>query len=204
MGESALIDKETGRIFWEGGSSSTLSASIAPKLSEFGLNHFKSTVLSILLLTALVSYLANWIRQMIIDQEPGTSTFIKTAAVTMVQWTLLRMPKMNRWLVSGIVILYLIESYTCSTRRYLANSISSPHGLEEYIEQLRREPPAVVWKLRCFHYEKFDIGHMLNRLLRSKSNVNENDTTIKPSPFLPPFTRKVVTHEATTTYQYNK
>jgi len=49
MGESALIDKETGRIFWEGGATSTVSASISPLLSDWGLHRAKSTILSVAL-----------------------------------------------------------------------------------------------------------------------------------------------------------
>ena len=52
MGESALIDKESGRIFWEGGSTSTIHASIAPFLGDLGLRHLKGTALSVLLLFA--------------------------------------------------------------------------------------------------------------------------------------------------------
>lgn len=205
MGESALIDKETGRIFWEGGSSSTLSASIAPKLSEYGLNHFKATLLSGLLLVVLISYTASSIRQLIELKQstPGPSTFLTNTILLIAQWTILRVPKMNRWLVGAILILYLIESYTCSTRRYLANSISSPQGLEDYIEQLRREPPSVIWKLRCFHYRRFAIDEIL-RLVRSDSKVYDHGTATKPPPFKSPLIRKVVTHEATMKYQYNR
>ena len=53
MGESALVDKETRRIFWEGGST-TLSASLAPFLDGYGVKHLKATLMSCIFLLALL------------------------------------------------------------------------------------------------------------------------------------------------------
>ena len=62
MGESALIDKETGRIFWEGGPKTSATASIAPILSDLGLHRLKSTLLSIALMSCLIYKLTSSLR----------------------------------------------------------------------------------------------------------------------------------------------
>lgn len=81
-GESALIDKETGRIFWEKGGgggryspgggitgswsrATTLSAATFDKLGIVGmlLGHTKASLLTILLFAGLFGLLAAWLRQ---------------------------------------------------------------------------------------------------------------------------------------------
>ena len=59
-----------------------------------------------------------------------------------------------------IIGLYLVEAFTCQTRRYLSNTFSSSssnNGAEEelysYIEQLKMAQPVVTWTITKFHYE---------------------------------------------------
>ena len=238
MAESALIDKESGRVYWEGGSSSTLSASLIPKVEELGLSHLKATILSGLLLLALVSFVAHWIRQHLdaaATSKPFTgemvggtnAPFYKTVPLFILQWTLLKTPKLDGSFVICVILLYLLEAHTCSTRRFLANAITSPDEVEVYIERLRNEAPIITWKVRCFHYEKSYwltptrtvqlIWQKLSSKLHDTGKVSNTTTTEEekttvddPSHVVPkesdnvsgPFKRKVISHQATSTYTF--
>jgi hypothetical protein len=208
MGECALVDKETGRIFWEGGST-TLSASLAPFLDGYGVKHFKATLMSCIFLLAILSSIVARIRLHVQESiNPESCSWPVSALLFVAHWTILRLPKINGKILLTVIALYLIESYTCSTRRYLANAISSPTEVEEYIERLRQEPPVVTWKVRCFHYEQRKWLSALSylwafrRFLITKEKM-EDEVLPFVEPLLPwMFTRKVVTHETSGNYTY--
>ena len=232
MAESALIDKESGRVFWEGGSSSTLSASLYPKIGLPGFSHFKATVLSSLLFLALVSVLSQWVQQKLEGSRLGTTTTTTTATqgiarplhqtigVFLLQWTLFRTPNFDGAFVIVLVLLYLVEAYTCSTRRYLANAIlSSTSEVEEFIEKLREEPPVVRWKVRCFHYEKpyclspIKTAQSVLKAFTTKTKISSNITGTEDLPPVlqkesdnvsGPFRRKVISHEAVANYTFSR
>lgn len=206
MGESALIDKETGRIFWEGGSKTSISASISPLLSDLGIHRLKSTLLSIVLLTCLLAILAKHLRVRLGDSEP--LAWPTAICMVITRWTLLKLPEFDNWFLLTVVTLYLWEAYHCNTRRYLANAISIPDEVEEYIERLRQELPQITWKVRCFHYEQRAWASillprvLLRKIFRqedSDSQIDSTAATLAPS-FL---TKKVVIHEAEANYEYN-
>ena len=207
MGESALIDKESGRIFWEGGSTSTIHASIAPFLGDLGLRHLKGTALSVLLLFAALSFLATYIRERITGWEPTGCPMI--VLLTLIKLTIVKIPKFNNWLLMTTILCYLLEASTCNTRRYLTNAISSPDGVEEYIERLRNENPIVTWKVRCFHYERRWLAFLVapQLLFRNPDMSGDADGNgdrtlgVTPSGLL---TKKVVTHHAEATYTFNQ
>ena len=238
MAESALIDKESGRVVWEGGSSSTLSASLYPKIGVPGFSHFKATVLTSLLFLALVGVLSQWVRQRL-EGSPllgGTTTtttaaqgiarrWHQTIGVFLLQWTLFRTPNFDGTFVVVLVLLYLVEAYTCSTRRYLANAIlSSTSEVEEYIEKLREEPPVVTWKVRCFHYEKpywlapiktaQTILQAVNTKAKQSSKNNVGNAVAEDLPPVVqqkesdhvsgPFRRKVISHQAVANYTFSR
>lgn len=229
MAESALIDKESGRVYWEGGSSSTLSASLIPKVGELGLSHLKCTVLTSLLLLAVVSFVAHWIRQRLDSSTAlkGEQTLsaapqplYKTIPLVLLQWTLLKTPKFNATFVLSVFFLYLLEAHTSSTRRFLANSITSPGEVEEYIENLRGEGPVVTWKVRCFHYEKpYWLSPIRtfqklrkNFVAKLQKSTPENSDQPESSDYVVPreidnisgpLKRKVVSHQATSNYTFN-
>lgn len=46
---------------------------------------------------------------------------------------------------------YLIESYLCSTRRYLSN-VRTPEEIKHFIQQLCEKEPILRWDLECYHY----------------------------------------------------
>jgi len=183
FGESALIDRETGRVFWECGNSNTLyESSVTPKLDRFGVEHVQATVLTVLITLAFLSVLSGWLKR-IIDSfyyattktsSPYSSSWTaKTLSVVVVlaECTILKLPKIdNKWWVSAFVMLYFLESYQCSTRCFLANIVSNATDLDAYIDGLKQEPPVVTWKVQTFHYElrrMFTFPRMLRLLFRS-------------------------------------
>eukprot|EP00536_Pseudo-nitzschia_multiseries_P000614 jgi/Psemu1/179139/e_gw1.7.39.1 len=230
FGESALIDRETGRVYWECGNSNTLYESLTPKLDQYGVEHIQATILTIIVTLAFLGVLSGWL-QRAIDSSYNSSLPTQSLAILilMAEWTILKLPKIeNKWLVLASVILYFVESYTCSTRQFLANAMSSSTELDSYIDSLRNEEPIVTWKVRTFHYELrriFALTGIIRSLfhsLKKSKTVQElpTSTSTLPSPtplainlgfprksarhtapiFL--LTRKVVTNEASATYQY--
>lgn len=211
MGESALVDKETGRIFWEGGSSSTLAESVGPKIEQFGILHIKATILSCILLVALAGPLASFLRQKLEESvAPKATHRLLSISVLLINWTILNVPRLNRWFVVLTIMLYLAEAYNCSTRRYLANAINSPTELEAFLDTLREAPPDVEWKVRSFHYEKplWLSPTTLTRKIKGslqkqqQGNATSFSDTIESSASM--LRRKVVTHQATGSYQYEQ
>jgi hypothetical protein len=215
MGESALIDRETGRVFWEGGASTTLVESIlAANLDRFGAEHAQAALLTAFITVAFLGVLAGWLRQIIVAPSSAeSSSRLLRLSHAMLANTLLRIPRLeNKWLVVATIALYLLESYNCNTRRFLANSIGSPTELEDYIELLRSQEPVVTWVVRSFHYQKrriFALTEVVQSLFRNfKASTSVDDVPAIPSskkcrPSFP-FTKKIVTNEATTNYQYQR
>jgi hypothetical protein len=208
-GESALIDRETGRVFWEGGSSTTRWESLVPRLlDQYGVDHFKAAFLTGLLTLAIFGVISSCMRQLKeSNPDPASQPIIISFVWTLLEWTILRFPKIeNKWLVLITIILYLLESYNCSTRRFLANAISSPSGVEEYIEQMRKEPPVVTWKVQTFHYERRSLLplHKMCRRFFNKNSSAEEILAPKNSPPIFLFTKRVISHSATATYEFKR
>ena len=205
VGESALIDKETGRILWEGGASS-ISNSITPFLSELGIQHIKAIILSTFLLAVVFSAVAKELGQKMgqVGIAPNYGR-VANFVLASTRWMLDNaVPQFNRSITLVILGLYLLEAYTCNTRRYLTNAITSPNGVEEYIERLRQEEPVVSWRVRCFHYEPRLLACVLfpqfwRRLVTHRPEAGWSRVS---SPSL--LTRKVITRQAECTYQYKR
>lgn len=203
LAESALMDKETGRIFWEG-SKSSITASISPFLDDLGITLTKATLLNAALIFCLISILAKIIREPIADN--GISSRV-AALASVLGWTLSRVPELHPTLIGAIILLYLIEAYFCNTRQYLTNSMASGEDFEDYIEQLRESQPVVTWKVRCFHYErrlwaKLFLPNLLVQNFRRFQNEEKEEDDY--STFLSPaiWNKKVITHKAKATYQF--
>mmetsp|Transcript_16006 Transcript_16006/g.37078 ORF Transcript_16006/g.37078 Transcript_16006/m.37078 type:complete len:431 (-) Transcript_16006:572-1864(-) len=197
LGESALIDRETGRVYWECGNSNTLYESLTPKLDQFGLEHAQATFLTILITLAFLSVVSGWLERAII----GCCRYDRTAAasvssslfaavpsilVLLAEKTILRLPKIeNKWWMSTIVALYFFESYQCSTRCFLANAVSSATELDAYIDGLKHEPPVVTWTVQTFHYELcrlLAVPRMFRSFLRNLKNSKrlQKDGSVTP------------------------
>jgi hypothetical protein len=178
FGESALIDRETGRVYWEcGGITNTLYESFAPKLDQFGAEHVQATLLTLVITLAFLSVLSGWLQKGInsyYNNGPSLTSQTLSVLIILAEWTILKLPKIeNKWLVLISLILYFLESYNCSTRCYLANAVSSSTELDTYIDGLRREQPIVSWKVKTFHYELrrlFAVTRMIRSLTRSQKN----------------------------------
>lgn len=78
----------------------------------------------------------------------------------------LRLPQYSIKVIITTIILYLIESYTCSTRRYLSHSMSAPTEVEAYLERIRTIEPSVIWRVRCFHYEEREVWKSIKGLYK--------------------------------------
>ena len=211
MGESALIDRETGRVYWEGGSSNTLYESLAPRLDQYGAEHAKATILTGLITLTFVGVLVGWIRKLMEQSNFNATSHHVVVAILWValEWTILRFPRLeNKWLILATIVLYGLESYNCNTRRFLANAISGPDEIEVFIERLRKENPIVNWKVRCYHHEKRKIFQGLPRPMRKNANlqysVEDIITPRRNAPPMFPFTKRVVSHEATASYQFKR
>lgn len=78
----------------------------------------------------------------------------------------LRLPQYSPKVIATTIILYLIESYSCSTRRYLSHSMNAPTEVEAYLERIRNIEPSVIWRVRCFHYEERGVWKSIKGLYK--------------------------------------
>lgn len=209
MGESALVDKETGRVFWEGGASTTLVESLfTSRLNQYGVEHAQAAVLTTFITLALIGIVVGWLRKVLVHSNGEASGFSRLPYSLLV-WMILKFPRVeNKWLVAATIALYLLESYNCSTRRFLTNSMTSPEEVDQFVSRLRSQQPVVTWSVRSFHFEKRKI-FALPELLKSLYRKYRPSSPFYPAPVtktncasMVPFTRKVVTSSAKRNYQY--
>ena len=208
--ESALMDKETGRIFWEGGSKSTLSESLE---SRFGsLVYAKAAVVSLVLWGCLYGWVAAWARQKISSLD-WIQNLQKNAPIPMAffKFTLLggAVPRVPVWLLVLVVLVYVGEAYFCSTQQFLANR-SDCQDVETFIEQLREETPQIQWKVRVFQYERLwqSLWQDFRKRIASSSLSTSSSTDV---PLLPSMSssslsrlvaRKRIIHHATGNFEW--
>jgi hypothetical protein len=176
--DAAILDQETGRVFWEG--SSTLQASLAPKFRI--IPHFRATILTLILWTSGLRYALDhlpwrssgeigWFATSAVrrasDQRPP-SLVLTTAGsrVAMIGLHLPRrlfsflyrcirciaIPHVPKWLLIVTAVLYVWESWTCSTHQYLSNTV---YDMEDRIQTIRQTDPTIQWTVRTFHYGGF-------------------------------------------------
>lgn len=188
FGESALVDRETGRVYWECGNSNTLYESVIPKLDQFGLDHAQATFLTVLITLAFLSVVSGWLKRAIDSSFYNTASSspspkIMAVAVLLAEHTILKLPKIeNKWLVSAIVVLYFFESFHCSTRCSLANAMLSETELDTYIDRLKREPPVVTWKVQTFHYELCRLLALPLTIRSFLVNLKKQKQPVTPTP----------------------
>jgi hypothetical protein len=132
----------------------------------------------------------------------------------------LRPPPYPPKFIVATLVLYLLESYGCSTRRYLSHAMNAPKELTDYLESLRSAEPVVKWKVRCFHYEEREVWKLIlssGGLLRTlfgligggSGNEQLGDTEIEGDKYKlgssPSWmTRKVITHQAVGSYKFGR
>lgn len=243
MCESALMDKETNAIYWQGGSDIISTSLTKPYLTERGVLHVKATILSALLWLWIWGKVSRYLATTyfepsnmvgvdsssttpkLLDRQLFTMAFtnpvLKSVATFLgpiVQFILLmihsllylRLPRYSPKFLTCTILLYLIEAFSCSTRRYLAHAMNAPTEVEAYLERMRVAKPVVKWKVRCFHYE--DRLRGLKEFGRKFDNVNKrlnealnfSNSSSKSFGETPPLwlAKKIVTHEAVGTYEY--
>lgn len=141
LGESAIIDKESGRVYWQGGELGlfhTVGHTYFKNKSGLA-RHVRSTIYSCILWISLIRFLAQKIRDNIqylhssIRPEKIRTIFQNTTSIfRMFLFLLASLPEISRKFLIVVGLFYLIESYTCSTRKYLQNA-SSPEDVESYL-----------------------------------------------------------------------
>ena len=257
LSESALMDKETSAIYWQGGAS-TLSHSITnPYLTQKGIKHVKATILSAALWLWIWGHISRYLvtkyftptsnqsssQKLLLFSLPFISTddistlhpilrSIVSFITPIIQFFLLifhsllylRLPQYSPKVLASTIILYLLEAWNCSTRRYLSNGMNAPTEVEAYLEKMRSVEPSVKWKVRCFHYEDRELWKSISgfgKIMGSwmdkegevdggggtaSDNIKQAFTQSSSETFAesPPFwmSKKVVTHQAVGTYKF--
>jgi hypothetical protein len=200
LGESAIVDKETGQVFWQGGKQSlfdsTIGHSYLSSQQEGVLQHMKATLLSCILWISFIRWIAEWaLKQNVFMAKlwetvhPSQKIVHALRIVTRAMlFCLACLPKLKREFLILTVILYFLEAYHCSTRKYLTNAISCPGEVESFMEGLCEEEPMVTWKIRCYHYEKrkwlsmlllVDVWKYLSCMLANASAASKTNTTLR-------------------------
>lgn len=157
-------------MYWHSGSRAQI-----PQLWD--MKHVKSAVLTVLLYSsALSAFLGSILK----DKTSRNVIMVVLSILYKI------IPSFSPGFVLAMLLLYLLEAWNSSTRRYLDN-IATPREVEEHIEKLRLTPPSVTWTVRCYHYE-----HRLRGL-----NDKESSNTMGSS-------KKVVTHTASKEYQFGR
>ena len=259
--ESALMDKETNAIYWQGGADILSSSLTHPYLTQRGVLHVKATILTVMLWMWIWGNVSRYLTSRYFAPSSGSlldgkllftlpfissenaPTFLRKIAsciTPVIQFFLLlvhallylRLPQYSPNIIAITILLYLLESYSCSTRRYLSHAMNAPDEVEAYLERIRNVKPSVTWKVRCFHYEDRElwksmkgvrkiwesrtkesnkpwdkIGGKLLGMHLSNSNAKpasaSTSDTVVESPILWA-TRKVVTHQAVGTYKFGR
>jgi len=143
LGESAIIDKETNRVFWQGGKQnlfhSIVGNSYLDKRDESVLKHIRATVLSCVLWISAIRFLARFLleRTLLLRNRVRDITvkvLLKIARFLLIVVSFL--PRFHPTFVAIAAVLYFVESYTCSTRRFLSNALPGPGEVENYMEEM--------------------------------------------------------------------
>ena len=222
------MDKETNAIYWQGGSDIISTSLTKPYLTERGVKHVRATILSTLLWLWMWGKVSRYLTSTyfesssnVVDTRQQQQLFamaftnpilqkVASFLKPIIQFVLLlihsllyvRLPSYSPKFLTTTLLLYLIEAYTCSTRRYLSHAMNAPTEIEEYMEKLRLAKPIVKWKVRCFHYE--DRLRGLKDLRKKFDNIDGETHLNNVVGDTPPLwmAKKVVTHEAVGTYKF--
>ena len=237
--ESALMDKETNVIYWQGGSDIISSSLTKPYLTEKGVLHVRATILSAIIWLWVWGKISRYVVSNYFESPNnsdassatllglGTITFanplmqkVATVLTPVIQFFLLmvhsllylRLPQYSPKFLITTILLYLIEAFSCSTRRYLSHAMNAPSEVEDYLEKIRLATPVVKWKVRCFHYEDRlrglkELGKKFEDVNEKLHNVIDSTSTSSSKTFgdTPPLwmAKKVVTNEAVGTYKFD-
>lgn len=225
LGESAILDKETNRVFWQGGKQSLYRSIVGHSyLSEKeGIaRHIRATLLSCILWISCIRFLSQWLLKQtpivsrVLDSKGAWTSKRARDLSTKIFLMFLRfilivvsfLPKFHSGFVIIAILLYFIESYTCSTRIFLDNALNIPDQVEEHMEGLRKQQPIVKWEIRCFHYERkrwLSVLLLLNVWEWFSHHLGVgNGGELQPEKYSTPsiMRKKVVTHTSTERYKF--
>lgn len=146
LGESAIIDKESGRVYWQGGEQSLLHQIVGHTYmkNKTGLaRHVRATIYSCILWISVLRYFANKmllylqhldhsVMVMVVSKRIQKIIKYVTSALRLFLICIACLPKLSRNFATAIGICYIIESFTCSTRKYLDNAYT-PEAVENYL-----------------------------------------------------------------------
>ena len=212
--DRAIVDKETGRIFWESsGGRSTLTANLADRLHQYGVVHARAVALSVLFYVVVGRWLLG---QFLVEgkatnpvTQPSPSLRVIRLMFSLVLW----IPSLPTWVVAMAIIVYLVEAYFCDTHQFLSHRRDAS-SVESLLEQLRTTDPVVSWKVRTFQYEPWPLVTWLfqrvawaQQRLRRPTNDDDDDATTTAA-IAPPYTeslpplllRKRITHQVTSNF----
>ena len=168
LGESALVDGTTSKIYWSGGSGARLSRNSLPNVSPIA--HFKASLLTVLVFVplwfsisrTLFSAVRDTLAPLIGDRGYSgniASLILKALLNAFVAvWNDFKAPLLAMFAAIKarehhglplpvnpfklfLVVLYFIEALSSNTSKYLAN-IKAPAEVEEHVEGLRASPPS--------------------------------------------------------------
>lgn len=142
--ESALMDKETNAIYWQGGTDVFSSSLTKPYLTQRGVLHVRATILTIALWLWVWGRVSRFLTTKYFDSRveghkllftlPFLSSFgdpppflkkIASVLAPIVSFIVLilhsllylRLPQYSPRVLAATIVMYLIESFSCSTRR---------------------------------------------------------------------------------------
>ena len=227
--ESAIIDQETGQVYWQNGKprlSDTWSLKGFEKKKQndnsmqhtTNLRHAKPLLLSFVLWISILNKIKIYFQsnplftfqqvehqiQILKRQYPMTQKIL-SFIIHIIHFLFRNIlffigNPFTPWFVWMCALFYILEAYTCSTRKYLSNALSSTDELEQYLQTLRHAKPIVTWKLRCFHYQH-------EKSIKDDDNDDDEQQQQQQqqqtSNILPKMPKKIITHRATKQYQFD-
>ena len=86
--------------------------------------------------------------------------------------------KRSIFVIVFAVILYLIEAFTCSTRRYLSNALT-PLQVKESLDRMKSTHPTLIWNIENYHYRTkyYHNGHG-RRNFRNRHTTSTRDKVV--------------------------
>jgi len=233
LGESAIVDKESGRVYWQGGKQSLFHSTVGHTYlsNKNGIaRHVRSTLYSCILWMTLIQFLAQKILLLgniyFYDHINITPRVRVIRAIFLYMAKIIRivilcvayLPRLSNKFITFIAVCYIVEAYTCSTRKFLNHKLTSPEAAESCLEMMKDQKPSIKWNIRCYHYEKrkllcallmIDLWQYLHKLILCKKKYEDKDddeegqqtiqTELRPSML----TKKVVTHESSMFYKFD-
>jgi len=182
-GESALLDKETGRILWESHGSTTLQGSTL----SIPRNELPCIVLS----SILWMQVYRWVVTASLAQPAWFSRLLQAPRAVLPY-----LPECSPLVLVVVIFLYLLESFATETRRYLTHRVTS-----DYVQALREAPPVVSWIFRSLEKpeEEINLLSSISKSSKRKALATDSQQDLSKSPedasvpFVPSTTPKPTT-----------